>query len=281
MNKIIYKEIPYQVKEIKDDERKVVGIVTKEVTDDDGDIIEVNGISLERFSKGGIPLLWAHDSWAPPIGKATFIQKVGDQIIAEFQYATADENAFADTIYKLTKGGYINSFSISIALKYNDPNSVERLESGAYRIKSSKLLEISAVNIPANQEANIINRQLSKALKDEIITEEEKDSFETFVKSLEAERESEDDKKGDEDFATLLARIQLELNEDDSDDNRSKKLEQIITKVCKDCGGDLICPICNQIHKSTDGFAWIFSELERPSPTKEDDAATILKALKL
>jgi len=271
MDKIIYKEFPFTIKEINEDERKVVGIITKEVKDDEGDVVVIEGISLERFEKGGIPLLWSHESHAPPIGKTTFLQKLNEEVIAEFQYATKDENPFADTIYKLTKGGYINSFSISIKPK-QEPDSIEFMDNGRFKVNKSILLEVSSVNVPANADATVISRQLTKALDEKVITEDEKDELDLFIKELEIKALDNDkyDKAVDDAFTAYV--------KDLTDNDRTIKTEHNNT-ICKDCGCDLTCPVCNQQHKSKDDFAWVLTDLEQPCPTKEDEANEILKSL--
>jgi HK97 family phage prohead protease len=263
-HKILYKQIPYQVKEVKEDERKILAVVSKEVMDSDGDLIKIDGMSFDRYIKIGAPLMWSHKHSDPPIGKATMLEKVGDEIIAEFEYAKPEEYGFADTIYKLTKGGYINSYSIGFK---PDWASVKDIDKGRYLIGKSELLEISAVSIPANAEANVITRDLlSKALEDKVIDEVEMNELEIYLKMLDIDEDNDDDE-----FDQLIKDI--------TDQKVVEKLEQNTKHICKDCNSELICPICNQTHKQDNDFVWVLSELDKPSPTKEDLANDILKSL--
>ena len=262
--KTLYKSIPFQIKKVEEDTRKIIAVISKEVMDDEGDLIVIDGIDTSRFEKGGIPLMWSHQHYDPPIGKTTFITKVEDELIAEFEYATAEEYSFADTIYKLTKGGYINSFSITVVPK---DGGLENMQGGRFMVKKSKLLEVSATSVPANEHANVLSKALTKAIDDKFLDEVEAGEVDLFLKKIEIEKIENDT---DDEFDSLMKQIK-------DDDLNS---EQIHETICKDCGSDLTCPICNQKHKSMDDFEWVLSNLEQPSPDKgEADSKLILKSI--
>jgi len=261
-DKIVYKNVVNcKIKEVKDTERKVLAVVSKEIKDSDGDIVKIDGINLDRYIKTGAPLMWAHRHSDPPIGKCTLLEKVNDELIAEFEYADASTYSFADTIYRLTKEGYINSYSIGFK---PDWAATKNLDNGRYMIEKCELLEISATPLPSNPEANVISASLNKALEAKVIDEVEKEEVELYLKNAQIMKEMND-----------------ALDEIESDDT-DVKTEQTIVKQCKDCGSDLICPICDQIHKSQDEFQWLLSDLETPSPDpKEDAAKDVLKSIGL
>lgn len=117
--------------------------------------IEVAGVDLKAFKKNPI-VLYGHDYASLPIGKATSIKKVNDQIVAKVQFAT-EEYAFAKTVYDLIKGGYINDVSIGgIVQQWNQDYTV---------IEKMEMVEFSVVNIGANRDAKIIQRSLGKTSK--------------------------------------------------------------------------------------------------------------------
>lgn len=129
------------VAEIKGED--IIGAVASSGSmDRDGDILVPSGWELDNFRKNPV-LLWAHDSYSLPIGKATDISIVGNDLRFNAKFAEA-ENEFAGKVAKLMRGGFLNSFSVGFIPK-------ERDEAG--RMNKMELLEISVVNVPANAEA--------------------------------------------------------------------------------------------------------------------------------
>lgn len=131
--------------------------------DRDGDILVPSGWELDNFRKNPV-LLWAHDSYSLPIGKATDISIVGNDLRFNAKFAEV-ENEFAGQVAKLMRGGFLNSFSVGFIPK-------ERDEAG--RMSKMELLEISVVNVPANAEAR--NNRDFKAFEEEVEKMEKKDA---------------------------------------------------------------------------------------------------------
>lgn len=116
-----------------------------------GDTIDPKGWELDPFSKNPVAL-WAHQSYMPPIGKASNVGVVSKRLMGDIQFATADDYEFADTIYRLTKGGYINACSVGFnPLEWSFVNDKDR----PYGIdfKRQELLEISPCPVPCNGNA--------------------------------------------------------------------------------------------------------------------------------
>ncbi len=126
-----------------------------------GDTIDPAGWDLTAFKRNPVAL-FGHDSGAPPIGRACNVQVEGARLMGDIEFADANTYAFADTIYKLAKGGYINTVSVGfMPTKYElskDPDrpwGIDFLE--------QELLEISVVPVPANANALVEGRGFSSA----------------------------------------------------------------------------------------------------------------------
>ena len=113
----------------------------------DGDTIRTAGWDLTAYLANPV-FLWAHDDSSPPIGRVTRIGAEGSQLCGAVRYAEVDEYPFADTIFRLTKGGFINATSVRwlpIDWRY----STDRSRPGGIDFLQQELLEISAVPVPA------------------------------------------------------------------------------------------------------------------------------------
>jgi HK97 family phage prohead protease len=248
-DKKLFKSFKFEVKEVKEDERLVVARVSKQAVDLDKDVVVLSGMTF----KERIPLLWSHQHSSPPIGEVVSLNVVEDDLIAKIKYVEPEVYSFGDTIYKLTLKGLINEFSIGF---FPDWNTVTYKEDVRY-INNSLLFEVSSVNFGANPYTTV----LAKAVEDGIIDEVEMKEAELYLNTIKEEVKDE--------YDDLLKEL-------DTEDN----FEQNIVRKCSDCGSDLICPICNQTHKSTNDFEWLLSDLETPSPDpKEETAKSILKSL--
>ena len=129
------------VAEVKGED--IIGAVASSGSmDRDGDIVMAAGWQLDNFKKNPV-LLWAHDSRELPIGKITDIGILGNELRFNAQFASK-ESEFAKQVADLMKGGFLNAFSVGFMPKQFGPNG---------EINNMELLEISVVNVPANQEA--------------------------------------------------------------------------------------------------------------------------------
>ena len=108
----------------------------------------------------------------PPVAKAVEIGLVDNKLMFRPKFATKDEYAWADTIFKLYKGGYLRAFSVGFVPEEMDGNV----------FKKQELLEISAVTVPSNPNA------LALAFKEGIIDDSERkmliDNFNVQIKRL-------------------------------------------------------------------------------------------------
>jgi HK97 family phage prohead protease len=117
-----------------------------------GDTISAAGWDISDFMRNPVAL-WAHDSSAPPIGRASNVRVEGGRLMGDIEFASASVYEFADTIYRLALGKFINAVSVGfLPIRYqfvdNDPDrgfGIDFLE--------QTLLEISVCPVPANPNA--------------------------------------------------------------------------------------------------------------------------------
>lgn len=216
-----------------EDDRVVEFLASKEVIDRDNEIIKVKGINLKNYKNNPV-VLWSHDKFSLPIGKTIKITKSKDELKMKVQFATAEEYPFADTVYRLVKGGYLNAVSIGFMADYE---KIEYDEKNRARIFNSiDLLELSIVPVPANQEALTTGKTIKKALEDEVINEDE---FEEWTKYSDEDSDLLEDVNDYEDLKkqieTLNLRVEnLEKTKDLS--NEDTYFEDIL-KEFKPAGG--------------------------------------------
>ena len=148
-----------EVKDFSEAEKSFTAIASTESIDRDGDILLANGWQLKNYRKNPV-FLWSHDAYALPLGSSIRRWVEDKKLRFRTKFAT-DIYPFADMVWKMYKAKYLRSFSVRF-----DPNDSEdriltdeeKKKFGAYFrkpqiYKSQELLEISAVNIPANPDA--------------------------------------------------------------------------------------------------------------------------------
>jgi HK97 family phage prohead protease len=115
-------------------------------------------------------MLWNHDPFQPPIGKATKLEILDDKIEATFQFRPKGENALADDVFSAFKGGFLSSFSIGFRVFDVDKTGKDAKTGDPLppRITDAELFEISAVTIPANTDAVVRHDRMLRTLKSAI-----------------------------------------------------------------------------------------------------------------
>ncbi|MGJ5163173.1 HK97 family phage prohead protease [Bradyrhizobium sp. HKCCYLR1051] len=92
--------------------------------------------------------LWAHDSGDLPIGRVIEIEDRQGLLTGAVEYADAELNPFADTVFRLVKANYLNATSVSWdPLKWKF--STDKARPGGIDFELVDLLEISQVPVPA------------------------------------------------------------------------------------------------------------------------------------
>ena len=139
-----------EIKAVDGEKRTFSGIATTPSTDRMGDVVEPDGATF----KLPIPLLWQHDS-SDPIGWVRTARVTSKGIEVEGEIASIQDDGplkqRLDTAWQMLKAKLVRGLSIGF-------NSIESARiDGTYGIRFLKWewLELSAVTIPANQDATI------------------------------------------------------------------------------------------------------------------------------
>lgn len=112
-----------------------------------GDTIDPAGWDLDDYRRNNVAL-WAHDSSLPPIGRGLNVSQVGNRLMGDIEFAEAELNPFADTIYRMYEGGFLSAVSVGfMPLEWNFVNDPDRPY--GIEFKRQTLMEISCVPVPA------------------------------------------------------------------------------------------------------------------------------------
>lgn len=144
-------------------ERTLTYIASDETPDRVGDVIKVAGWELMHYKQNPV-ILWGHDGTnIPPIGRSTNVRRgtgPGGKpaLLSSIEFAPKEANPFAETVYQLAKGGFVNAVSVGFQpVENKDISEKERAALGMpkYGVLYTKanLLEISVVSVPANPSA--------------------------------------------------------------------------------------------------------------------------------
>ncbi len=135
-----------KVKALYDPKTKLA-VASTAATDRMGEIIMQEGWQLDNYIKNGAPLLWAHNDREILIGNAKNIrvEKSMDNALV-FEPDFHDKTDTAKAVGELFAEGRMKTFSVGFMPIDMDGNTYTKQE----------LLEISAVNVPANPEAMML-----------------------------------------------------------------------------------------------------------------------------
>jgi HK97 family phage prohead protease len=266
------KEFLASIKDVGDAGKFEV-VASSESVDRQGEIVMQEGIDIKNYMQNPV-ILFGHDYWSLPIGKATEIVRQAGKTVVRGVFASAEANPLAQQVRKLYEEGILKAVSIGfIPLEYN-----------GNQITKSELLELSFVPVPANPEAlsvlSLVKERglekeyamvlksmqksgikLSEPLED-FISEENKE--EAIEKHMLAIKESQDKLKeamreGNKLMANEIKSIQENLTEklvelqglvvkdDQVDDIKSARITEVLDDVQKKT--QLIDTIVNQVNQ--------------------------------
>ena len=144
-----------------DGSRRVRFVFSDGSVDRMGDTIDPSGWDTGPFLKNPVAL-WAHDSSQPPIGRASNVFVEDGALAGDIEFAPPETYAFAETIYRLVVGKFINAVSVGfLPIEYDWAEDEENRPWGL-DFKLQELLEISVVPVPAN--ANALATARSKGI---------------------------------------------------------------------------------------------------------------------
>lgn len=142
------------VRDVDDTTRVIRGVATTPTPDRAGDVIEPLGIAF----KNPLPLLWQHDA-KQPVGRVEFDAPTKDGVTFKATLPVVTEPGTLkdriDEAYQSLQHQLVRGVSVGFALRGPAKDAVELLASGGIRFKSTEVLELSLVTIPANAEALI------------------------------------------------------------------------------------------------------------------------------
>lgn len=145
------KAFTVEVKASPDGDRKIDFVISTDTVDRMGDTIAVDGWQLGNYRKNPV-VLWAHDSSAMPVGKASNIRVEDGKLKATAEFMAADISAFADSVFRALKGGFLKAVSVGfMPTKY--AFSEEDGRTWGIDFLEQELLEFSVCPVPANPEA--------------------------------------------------------------------------------------------------------------------------------
>lgn len=133
------------VEEVEENgEKTKLFVASDDVEDRQGEILSTDGWELSNYKKHPV-ILWSHDQYAPPIGKA---EKIGFKTIngrkkLVYQPLFHLKNEMSRLIADLVNEGWLSASSVGFKPIEMDGNTYTKQE----------LLEISFVNVPANPNA--------------------------------------------------------------------------------------------------------------------------------
>ncbi len=182
--------VPVEVKELGDRVLEIAG--STEDVDRLGDVIKSKGWVLGPFRKNPV-FLWSHNYDQPPIGRAlkVWVDKETKRLMFNIEFADAETYAFADTIYKLYKGGFLHAASVGfIPLDWegkDEENPNPKWEDNVFW--KQELLELSGTPVPANANALVTARDqgLITVKEFEAVTKEPKDAL-TVIARIESRK---------------------------------------------------------------------------------------------
>lgn len=174
------KSMNFTVKEIGVPEDRTLRFIGSDATPDrDGDIIMPEGWDLKNYNMNPV-FLWAHDYSIPPIGKSikTWVEK--GKLLFDIVFPEKGIYPFADTVYNLYKGGFLNATSVGFVGKQaeqRDDEAVKELPEWRRGVKflEQELLELSAVPVPSNPAA------IQQAKSAGAVTDDEYTSLMSFI----------------------------------------------------------------------------------------------------
>lgn len=128
--------------------------------DRQGDTVSVDGWRFDNYRKNPV-VLWCHDYYSPPLGRAESIGIENGQVVSLARFAI-ELDPFINLVYELYKGGYMHAVSVGF-----DPVRwawVEDEDTGRRGVDffEQELLEYSCVPVPANPEALIMARSVGR-----------------------------------------------------------------------------------------------------------------------
>lgn len=140
-----YKSFNVAVKSVNEENYTIKFVFSTGDEDRHGEIVDQKSWILDDYLRNPV-VLFSHDHSQPAVGKTVsiYFNEEGN-LEGDIQFA-AKEYEFANTLFKLYKGGYMRATSggfLNKVVEYDE-------EGNKITLKQNTLLEMSLVNVPAN-----------------------------------------------------------------------------------------------------------------------------------
>jgi HK97 family phage prohead protease len=118
-----------------------------------GTRLNQQGWVLDNYRRNPV-VLWSHDKWGFPVGRAVTIEVTERGLEMDIQFATVEEYPAADTCYRLLKGGFLNMGSVG----FYPVGDVTEDADGTINFAGQELFEFSIVTVGSNVNALVTAR---------------------------------------------------------------------------------------------------------------------------
>lgn len=150
-------------------ERTLRFVISTGIVDRDFDTINQAGWHLDAYQKNPV-VLWAHDSFSLPIGKAVDLVADGARLSSAVRFLPSgygEASDFADTVYRLSRDGWLSATSVGFRPLAWDFTEDEARGGESWfpgiDFHEQELMEFSLCCVPANPEALIEPGELVEA----------------------------------------------------------------------------------------------------------------------
>lgn len=168
MKNLVYKTIPFDIKNVDVEEGTLWAVGSTEGFDREGDRIRMDGWDIENYLKNPV-ILWAHNYREPPIGKALDVVPQANGLWFKILFAKTDK---AQEVFGLYADGFMRAWSVGFLPKQKERlKEQEDEEISGWDYIKQELLELSAVPVPSNPDAlNILRAKgIFDGMTDELI----------------------------------------------------------------------------------------------------------------
>jgi len=143
----VVKHFTFEAKAVNEDEHVVEGIFSTPAVDRHEEVVIQEGWKLDDYLRNPV-VLWSHDNYQFPLAQMVALGFENGNLTGKMKFAV-EEYDVAATAFRLMKGKYLRAFSVGFI------NNVYEVDNGKeiVRLTENTLLEVSVVNVPANQEA--------------------------------------------------------------------------------------------------------------------------------
>lgn len=192
---------------VEDEAALTVVVASAPTPDRYNDIVEPTW-DLQRFM--GNPVVpFAHDYSRPPVGRVRNLEVVNGLLVASIEWDESPENPLGRTVASQFRRGFMNAVSVGFApgevvprATLPDDSPFKAATGNLYR--NPELLEISAVPIPAHQDALAIRAHKGAELKHVVAMEETDSTYVvTYAKAIEESQETEEEQADTEERSLL------------------------------------------------------------------------------